>query len=80
MVSQQVPNPRRKAKKGKQDYILKGREAVHDVIQNSENLTYLKFKAVDNKFSLVCTALQSCPKLSTLEVIDTLNQLGEYFW
>ena len=73
------PTDPKSKKKGKQHYILKGREAVHDVIENSENLTYLKFKAVDYKFSLVCTALQSCPKLSTLEVIDTLNQLGEYF-
>ena len=73
------PKSEKEGQKGKQDYILKGREAVHDVIKKSENLTYLKIKAVNNKSSLVYTALQSCPKLSTLEIIDTLNQLGEYF-
>ena len=73
------PTDPKSKKKGKQHYILKGREAVHDVIKKSENLTYLKIKAVNNKSSLVYTALQSCPKLSTLEIIDTLNQLGEYF-
>ena len=73
------PTDPKSKKKGKQHYILKGREAVHEVIKKSENLTYLKIKAVNNKSSLVYTALQSCPKLSTLEIIDTLNQLGEYF-
>ena len=73
------PKSEKEGQIGKQDYILKGREAVHDVIKKSENLTYLKIKAVNNKSSLVYTALQSCPKLSTLEIIDTLNQLGEYF-
>ena len=70
---------KKKDQKGKQNYCLSG--AVFDIIRQSKNLTSLKIKALNSETTneLVSIALQSCPKLTTLEVIETPNQLGEFF-
>ena len=54
---------------------------VSDIILQSKNLTSLKIKALDAKTvnNLVFIALQACPKLNHLEIIETNKQLGEYF-
>merc|ERR1719150_3544870 len=62
--------------KGKQQfYGLKNIGAVFEVM--SKNLTFLKIKALNPKtvHELVSIALQSCPKLSHLEIIETNKQL-----
>ena len=75
----------RKSKKegqeGKRHYSLSGEEAVFDTIIQSKNLTSLKIKALSTETvnELVLTALHSCPKLTSLEIIDSPKQLGEYF-
>ena len=63
--------------KGKQQfYGLKNIGAVFDVM--SKNLTFLKIKALNPETvsELVSIAIQSCPKLSHLEIIETNKQLG----
>ena len=70
---------KKKDQKGKQNYCLSG--AVFDIIRQSKNLTSLKIKALNSETTneLVSIALQSCPNLTTLEVFETPNQLGEFF-
>ena len=70
---------KKKEQKGKQNYCLS--EAVFDIIRQSKNLTSLKIKALNQETTneLVSIALQSCPNLTTLEVFETPNQLGEFF-
>ena len=70
----------RKSKKdGKQHYCVSG--VVSDIISQSKNLTFLKIKALNSKTvaGLVSIALQACPKLTDLEIIEASNQLSEYF-
>ena len=68
-------------KEGKQCYILRSIRAVSDIIFQSKNLTSLKIKALspDPVNELVSMALQSCPKLTELEIVETPKQIGEYF-
>ena len=70
---------KKKGQKGKQNYCLSG--AVTDIIRQSKNLTFLKIKALnsENVEDLVAFALQACPKLKHLEIIETNKQLSEYF-
>ena len=82
------PKSKKKGHEGKQPYWLcqsaeqrqyGGDEAIFDIIRQSKNLTFLKIKALDPETVnlLVSTALQACPKLSHLEIIETEKQLGE---
>ena len=68
------------SKDKQQFYGLENIGAVFDVM--SKNLTSLKIKALNPKAvgELVSNALQSCPKLVHLEIIETNKQLGKYFW
>ena len=72
---------RKSKKKGKQSYSLRNIEAVSDTITQSKNLTFLKIKALNPETSneLVSIALQACPKLTHLEIIETTKQIGECF-
>ena len=69
-----------KSEDNQQFYGLKNIGAVFDVM--SKNLTSLKIKALNPEAvgQLVSIALQSCPKLVHLEIIETNKQLGKYFW
>ena len=62
-------------------YSLRNFGAVFDTIIQSKNLTFLKIKALSPETvnELVSMALQACPKLTHLEVIETFKQIGEYF-
>jgi len=64
------------SKDKQQFYGLENIGAVFDVM--SKNLTFLKIKALNPKAvgQLVSIALQSCPKLVHLEIIETNKQLG----
>ena len=68
------------SKDKQQFYGLENIGAVFDVM--SKNLTSLKIKALNPEAvgELVSNALQSCPKLVHLEIIETNKQLGKYFW
>ena len=68
------------SKDKQQFYGLENIGAVFDVM--SKNLTSLKIKALNPEAvgELVSIALQSCPKLVHLEIIETNKQLGKYFW
>ena len=76
------PKSKEKGQKGKQVYSLSPglSGAVADIIRRSKNLTYLKIKALNHETvnELVSIALQACPKLTQLEIIETNKQLGEY--
>jgi len=65
-----------KSEDNQQFYGLKNIGAVFDVM--SKNLTSLKIKALNPKAvgELVSNALQSCPKLVHLEIIEINKQLG----
>ena len=65
----------------KRFYSLRDIEAVNDIIFQSKKLTSLKIKALspDPVNELVSMALQSCPKLTELEIVETPKQIGEYF-
>ena len=54
-------------------YGLRDIEAVSDIIVGSKNLTSLKIKALNLETAkqLVRIALQSCPKLIHLEIVET---------
>ena len=80
------PVDRKSKKKGKQSYSLRYIEAcfieaVSDTITQSKNLTALKIKALNPETvdKLVSTALQACPKLTHLEIVETPQPIGEYF-
>ena len=75
------PEDGKSKKEGKQCYSLRNIGAVFDIITQSKNLTYLKIKAMDPESvnELVSTALQACPKLTHLEIIETSKQIGECF-
>ena len=75
------PEDGKSKKEGKQCYSLRNIGAVFDIITQSKNLTFLKIKAMDPESvnELVSTALQACPKLTHLEIIETPNEIGEYF-
>ena len=76
------PEDGKSKKEGKQCcYSLRNIEAVFDIITQSKNLTFLKIKAMDPESvnELVSTALQTCPKLTHLEIIETPKQIGECF-
>ena len=75
------PVDRKCKKKGKQCYSLSNVGAVFDIIRKSKNLTFLKIKALNSESvtELVSIALQACPKLTHLEVIETPKQIGECF-
>ena len=75
------PEDGKSKKEGKQCYSLRNIGAVFDIITQSKNLTYLKIKAMDPESvnELVSTALQACPKLTHLEIIETPKQIGECF-
>ena len=75
------PEDGKSNKEGKQCYSLRNIEAVFDIITQSKNLTFLKIKAMDTESvnELVSTALQACPKLTHLEIIETPNEIGQYF-
>ena len=68
------------SKDKQQFYGLENIGALFDVM--SKNLTSLKIKALNPEAvgQLVSIALQSCPKLVHLEIIETNKQLGKYFW
>ena len=68
------------SKDKQQFYGLENIGAVFDVM--SKNLTSLKIKALNPEAvgELVSIAIQSCPKLVHLEIIETNKQLGKYFW
>ena len=55
-------------------------DVVSDIIVQSKNLTSLKIKALepDSVNQLVTIALQACPKLIHLEILET-PEMGEYF-
>ena len=83
------PKSKKKGHEGKQPYWLcqsaeqrqyGGDEAIFDIIRQSKNLTFLKIKALDPETvnNLVSIALQACPKLTNLEIIETSKQKGEY--
>ena len=80
------PVPEPKEKGHKQYYRLSGGHrrnsvvAVSDVIRKSKNLKFLKIKALNPEAvnELVNIALRFCPKLTSLEIIDIVNQRGEY--
>ena len=72
---------------GKQYYCLSPPliEVVSGIIRQSKYLTFLKIKALDPKTvnELVSIALQSCPKLSHLEISQAPRQLiqnHEVYW
>ena len=75
------PEDGKSKKEGEQYYSLRNIGAVFDIITQSKNLTYLKIKAMDPESvnELVSTALQACPKLTHLEIIETPKQIGECF-
>ena len=57
-------------------------DAVSNIIQKSKDLTFLKINALNpvHVSRLLSIALQSCPKLSQVEIFDTpTKQIGEYF-
>ena len=57
-------------------------DAVSEIIKNSKDLTSLKINALNPVLAsrLLSVALQSCPKLSQLEILDTMTkQISEYF-
>ena len=57
-------------------------DAVSKIIQKSKDLTFLKINALNpvHVSRLLSIALQSCPKLSQVEIFDTpTKQIGEYF-
>ena len=72
---------KKKRQKVQQCYSLMNIGAVSDAIIQSNNLTFLKIKALKPEIvnKLVSIALQYCPKLTHLEIIETPKQLGEYF-
>ena len=74
------PEDGKSKKEGEQYYSLRNIGAVFDIITQSKNLTYLKIKAMDPESvnELVSTALQACPKLTHLEIIETPKQIGEW--
>ena len=76
------PKSKRKGQEGKQLYCLSDDGAVFDIIRKSKNLTFLKIKAMNFETinELVSIALQACPKLTHLEIIEIPEQLGEYFY
>ena len=76
------PEDGKSKKEGKQcSYSLRNIEAVFDIITQSKKLTFLKIKALNPESvnELVSTALQACPKLTHLEIIETSKQIGECF-
>ena len=75
------PKSKEKGQEGKQHYSLRNIGTVSDIIRQSKNLTSLKIKALNYETvnELVSIALQACPKLTHLEIIETPKQLGEYF-
>ena len=72
---------KKKGQKGKQCFSLKNIGAVSDVIAQSKNLTFLKIKALSPETvnELVSIALQSCPQLMHLSVIENPQQSSKYF-
>ena len=72
---------KKKGQKGKQCFGLKNVGAVSDVIAQSKNLTFLKIKALSPETvnELVSIALQSCPQLMHLSVIENPKQFSKYF-
>ena len=64
---------------GKQVYGLRNIGNVIDVIVQSKYLTTLKIKALNYEtiYHLVSTALEVCPKLFHLEIVDTFAQYVE---
>ena len=54
-------------------------KAVSDIIRQSKSLTFLKIKALNSKAlnQLVLVSLHACPKLSHLEIIEDLHQMGD---
>ena len=72
---------KKKGQKRKQCYSLMNIGAVSESIFLSNNLTYLKIKALkpETVNDLVSIALEACPKLTHLEIIETPKQLGEHF-
>ena len=72
---------KKKGQKGKQCFSLKNIGAVSDVIAQSKNLTFLKIKALSSETvnELVSIALQSCPQLMHLTVIENPQQSSKYF-
>ena len=70
---------------GNQSYSLRYIEAcfietVSEVITQSQNLTFLKIKDLNPETvdELVSTALQACPKLTHLEIVETPQPTGKY--
>ena len=79
------PVDRKSKKKGNQSYSLRYIEAcfietVSEVITQSQNLTFLKIKDLNPETvdELVSTALQACPKLTHLEIVETPQPTGKY--
>ena len=72
---------KKKRQKVQQCYSLMNIGAVSDAIIQSNNLTFLKIKALKPEIvnKLVSIALQDCPKLTHLEIIETPKQIGECF-
>ena len=62
-----------------QFYGLRNIGGIFDIILNSKYLTTLKIKALkyESIYHLVSTALQVCPKLIHLEIVDTFAQSHE---
>ena len=62
----------------KREWKLINIDAVSDIINQSKNLTFLKINGLNPEIatSLVSIALQSCPKLTHLEIVE---QIDEYF-
>ena len=62
-------------------YSLRNFGTVFDTIIQSKNLTCLKIKALspETVYELVSIALQACPKLTHVEIVETPKQIGKYF-
>ena len=54
-------------------------KAVSDIIRQSKNLTSVKIKALNSEAvnQLTLVSLSACPKLSHLEIIEDLHQIGD---
>ena len=65
---------------GHRRYGLRNIGALCDTIFQSKKLTTLKIKALKDESidHLVSTALQNCPKLINLEIIDTFAKKRDY--
>ena len=65
---------------GKKRYMIELYDVLK-IISKSKHLTSLKIKALNSEAvnELVSKAFRACPKLTHLEIIETPNEIGQYF-